>query len=66
MIVYPDTSFLCAVYRAQDTLAGREVAVKVIPTALASGAGIEPRAGEDEDTQFDRFRLEFDLPPADT
>ena len=46
------------VYRAQDLLADREVAVKVIPTALASGAGIEPRAGEDEDTQFDRFRQE--------
>ena len=46
------------VYRAQDTEGNREVAVKVIPTALASGAGIEPQAGEDEDIQFDRFRQE--------
>jgi serine/threonine-protein kinase len=46
------------VYRARDLDADREVAVKVIPTALASGEGIDPQAGEDEDAQFDRFRQE--------
>ncbi len=46
------------VYRARDAEADREVAVKIIPTALAAGTGIDPRAGEDEDTQFDRFRQE--------
>ncbi len=45
-------------YRARDVEAEREVAIKVIPTALASGSGIEPRAGEDDDVQFDRFRQE--------
>ncbi len=46
------------VYRAHDGETGRDVAVKVIPTALASGEGIDPAAGEDADTQFDRFRQE--------
>lgn len=46
------------VYRAHDAEADRDVAVKVIPTALAAGTGIDPRAGEDEDAQFDRFRQE--------
>ena len=46
------------VYRARDSEVDREVAVKVIPTALAAGTGIDPRAGEDEDVQFDRFRQE--------
>jgi serine/threonine protein kinase len=46
------------VYRARDSEVDREVAVKVIPTALAAGTGIDPPAGEDEDVQFDRFRQE--------
>jgi serine/threonine protein kinase len=46
------------VYRARDAEADREVAVKVIPTALAAGTGIDPQAGEDDFAQFDRFRQE--------